>query len=175
MLGSGRPFVLEIKKPKKRFFDLRDLQQIINRHSKGKVEVLRLRFANKDKVRRFKKDEAAEKVYLAQIEFDRAVSDKELERIDRTLSKTTIHQRTPQRVLHRRSNMMREKYIYEAKTKRLSPSRAEIQIHCQGGLYIKELITGDDGRTEPSVADILGLKAEPLQLDVVRVIAGEEK
>ena len=175
MLGSGRPFVLEVKEPKKRFFNLQELQQTINRRSKGKVEVLGLRFVDKDVVRRLKKEETAEKVYLARMEFDRAVSDEELERIDRTLSNATIHQWTPQRVLHRRSNLMREKYIYKAKTKRLSPNRAEIHIHCQGGLYIKELVTGDEGRTEPSVANILGVRAKPLQLDVVRVIAGEER
>jgi len=51
----------------------------------------------------------------------------------------------------------------------LSQNRAEIKIRCQGGLYIKELITGDDGRTNPSVASILEVKATPLQLDVMNV------
>jgi len=175
MLGSGRPFVLEVKKPKKRFIDLRKLEKTVNKRAKGKVEVQNLRFANKDTVRRFKKAEAAEKIYRVIIEFDQDISDKELERIERTLTNATIHQQTPQRVLHRRANLTREKYIYKAKIKMVSHNRAEIQIHCQGGLYIKELVTGDEGRTKPSIASILDTKVTPLQLDVLSVVTGEEK
>jgi len=175
MLGSGRPFVLEVKNPKKRFIDLQILEQAINEGARGKVEVRRLRFADKNVVRRFKKAEAAEKIYSAIVEFDREVSGDELERIEKALSNITVRQQTPKRVLHRRADLMREKYIYEARIKRLSPNRAEIRIHCQGGLYIKELVTGDEGRTEPSVARILNTKATPIQLDVLSVVAGEEK
>jgi tRNA pseudouridine synthase 10 len=174
MLGSGRPFVLEVKKPKKRFIDLKKLEQKINDGAEGKIEVHKLRFADKDVVRRLKKAEAAEKVYRALMEFDHDVSDEDLKRIEKTLSDATIHQQTPQRVLHRRADLTREKYIYRAKVKRLSRNRAEMQIRCQGGLYIKELITGDKGRTEPSVSEILNVKATPLQLDVLRVVAGEK-
>ncbi len=175
MLGSGRPFVLEVKEPRRRYVDLQKLEQMINESAKGKVEVHNLRFADKDVVRRFKKAEAATKVYRAIMGFDRDVSDKELERIEKTLSCVTVSQQTPQRVLHRRADLTREKYIYKAKVKRLSPNRAEIQIRCQGGLYIKELVTGDEGRTEPSVASILDIIATPLELDVLSVVTGEGK
>lgn len=175
MLGSGRPFVLEVKEPRKRYVDLQKLEQMINEGAKGKVEVHSLRFADKDVVRRFKKAEAAAKVYRAIMEFDREVSEKELERIEKKLSCAIVSQQTPQRVLHRRADLTREKYIYKAKVKRLSPNRAEIKIRCQGGLYIKELVTGDEGRTEPSVASILDVVATPLELDVLSVVAGEGK
>jgi len=95
--------------------------------------------------------------------------------IEKTLSKATIHQQTPRRVMHRRADLTREKYIYEAKVKRLSRNRAEIRIRCQGGLYIKELITGDEGRTTPCVASVVGAGAAAAQLDVLHVVAGEEK
>jgi tRNA pseudouridine synthase 10 len=175
MLGSGRPFVLEVKEPKKRFIDLQKLEQVINEGAKGKVEASRLRFADKNVVRQFKKAEAAEKVYRVIVEFGREVSDGELERIKKALSNITVRQQTPKRVLHRRADLIREKYIYKAKVKRLSPNRAEMQIRCQGGLYIKELVNGDEGRTEPNVASILNAKATPIQLDVLSVVAGEEK
>lgn len=175
MLGSGRPFVLEVKEPKKRFVDLKKLKQTINERAKGKVTVNKLRFADKNIVRRFKKAEAAEKVYRVIVEFARNVSDEELKRVETELSNTIINQQTPKRVIHRRANLTREKYIYEANVKRVSLNRAEMQIHCQGGLYIKELVNGDEGRTSPSVASILNLKAIPLYLDVLGVIVGEEK
>lgn len=170
MLGRGRPFVMEVKKPKRRFIDLQSLTQAINEQAKGKVEVLNLRFASRDTVRKLKKAEAGEKVYRTVVGFDRAVSDEELEILEKTLTNTVVHQQTPLRVLHRRADRVREKYIYEAKIKRLTPNRVEMRIHCQGGLYIKELITGDEGRTNPNVTNIVSAKAKSLELDVLNVI-----
>lgn len=87
----------------------------------------------------------------------------------------TIRQQTPRRVMHRRADLAREKHIYKAKVKRLTPNCFQIEIRCQGGLYIKELITGDDGRTVPSVAQVLGVRAMPLELDVLGVYMEDNK
>jgi tRNA pseudouridine synthase 10 len=81
-----------------------------------------------------------------------------------------IRQQTPLRVLHRRADLVREKYIYEVKVKKCSLKRAEMEIRCQGGLYVKELVSGDEGRTLPSVSELLGNRAKPLKLDVLNVI-----
>jgi len=170
MLGRGRPFVIEVKKPKKRFLNLRKLAKTINERAQGKVIVSSLRYASKEWVRRLKKTEAAEKVYRAIVEFDKAVLDKELDRIEKRLVNAVVRQQTPRRVLHRRADLVREKHIYEAKVKRLTPNRIELRLKCQGGLYIKELITGDEGRTIPNVAEIVGVRATPLELDVLNVL-----
>ena len=175
MLGRGRPFVIEVKKPKKRFFDLPSLAQTINEKAKGKVEVSNLRLATKDTVRKLKKTEAAQKLYKVLVEFDKSVSKEKLAELAKALTNTVIHQQTPQRVLHRRADLVREKYIYKAKIKRLKPNKIEMRIQCQGGLYIKELITGDEGRTSPSVAEILNVEAKPLELDVLNVIMKKEE
>lgn len=174
MLGSGRPFVIEVKEPKKRRVNLKKLERTINRQAQGKIEVHKLQVANKKTVRQYKKSQNAEKTYTATIEFERAVSDQELEKVERNLSGTLIQQQTPRRVLHRRADLQREKYIYATKLRRVSKNHVEIQIHCQGGLYIKELITGDDGRTKPSVTSLIGAQAKTLSLDVLRVFTGEE-
>jgi tRNA pseudouridine synthase 10 len=170
MLGRGRPFIIEVKKPKMRFVDLRALSTGINDRAQGKVKVLGLRVADKDDVRRLKKGEGSEKVYRVLVEFGRDVSDEELETLVKTLTNITIRQQTPRRVLHRRADLIREKYIYEAEAKRVTPNRVEMKIHSQGGLYIKELVTGDEGRTDPSVAQIVSAAATPLELDVLEVI-----
>ena len=102
--------------------------------------------------------------------FSREISDEELTVVTEKLSKSVVHQRTPLRVLHRRADLVREKYIYEAYLKRLAPNRAEMKIRCQGGLYIKELVSGDEGRTIPSVASIINAQAKPVDLDVLNVI-----
>jgi tRNA pseudouridine synthase 10 len=174
MLGLGRPFVIEVKKPRKRFINLHSLEKRINERAVGKVEVSNLRFANKEVVRRLKRGEEAQKLYRAIVELDKPVSSKHLALLQKSLTGTDIRQQTPRRVMHRRADLIREKHIYEAKVKRLKPNRIEMRIRCQGGLYIKELITGDEGRTVPSVAEILNTRAVPLELDVLGVFVEEE-
>jgi tRNA pseudouridine synthase 10 len=51
----------------------------------------------------------------------------------------------------------------------VDPRHATVEVHGEGGLYIKELVSGDEGRTEPSLADLLGVGAEVTALDVVAV------
>lgn len=173
MLGNGRPFILEIKRPQKRFMDLKEMEKTINEQANGKVEVLNLKSATKADIKRLKKGEGSTKVYKVFIDFDRDVSDEELSSVSEKLSKIVVQQRTPLRVIHRRADLVREKYIYEAYLKRLAPNRAEMKIRCQGGLYIKELVSGDEGRTVPSVASIINVQAKPVDLDVLNIIMEE--
>ena len=175
MLGTGRPFIIEVKKPRKRFIDLELLTKLINKQGRDKIEVLDLHFASKGDIRKLKKAEGSSKIYKVIVDFDREVTDEELESVVKKLTKANIHQQTPLRVLHRRADLIREKYIYEVNITRMAPNRIEMKIRCQGGLYIKELITGNQGRTVPSVASIINAEAKPLELDVLNVIMEESK
>jgi tRNA pseudouridine synthase 10 len=170
MLGEGRPFVIELTKPKRRFFDLKEIEERINAYAKGKVEVSNLHFTDKDVVRKLKRAESAQKEYRVLMEFEKEIKTSDIRLLEEKLTGLTVKQRTPLRVLHRRADMTREKHIYEVKVKKLSPKRAEMKIRCEGGLYVKELVTGDEGRTTPSVSEILGIQAKPIKLDVLNVI-----
>ena len=170
MLGNGRPFVIEISKPKKRFFDLKEIEAKINAGATGKVQVSRLRFATKDVVRRLKKGEGSQKKYRLLAEFEKEISDKDLRMLEEKLNGALIKQQTPLRVVHRRADLIRERYIYKLKVKKVSLKRALMEIHCQGGLYVKELVSGDEGRTNPNVSDLLGNRAKTLKLDVLKVM-----
>ncbi len=174
MLGSGRPFVIEISKPKKRFLDLKRLEAAVNANAEGKVEVSGLRFSSKDVVRRLKRGESAQKEYRVLIDFEREFSEEGLRLLEEKLSGILIKQQTPLRVLHRRADLIREKYIYEVKVKKVSLKRAEMKIRCQGGLYVKELVSGDEGRTKPNVSELLENRAKPLKLDVLNVIMDDQ-
>ncbi|TRO50221.1 tRNA pseudouridine(54/55) synthase Pus10, partial [Candidatus Bathyarchaeota archaeon] len=174
MLGSGRPFVIEISKPRKRFLNLKNLEAAVNANAEGKVEVSGLRFSSKDFVRRLKKGESAQKEYRVLIDFESEISEDELRLLEENLSGILIKQQTPLRVLHRRADLIREKYIYEVKVNKVSLRRAEMKIRCQGGLYVKELVSGDEGRTKPSVSELLENRAKPLKLDVLNVIMDEQ-
>jgi tRNA pseudouridine synthase 10 len=173
MLGKGRPFVIEITKPKKRHLDLAELEEAVNVFGKGKVQVSGLRLADRDVVRGLKKGESTQKEYRVLMEFEDKIAVKDLRLLKRKLTNIMIAQKTPNRVLHRRADLTREKYIYDVTVKKLSPKKAEMKIRCQGGLYVKELVTGDGGRTTPSVSEILKNKAKPMKLDVLNVIMGD--
>lgn len=170
MLGSGRPFIVEVSKPKKRFLDLRVIESAINSGAVGKVEVSGLYFATKDGVRRLKRGEGAVKEYRLLAEFECDLSDVALRLIEEKLVGIIVKQRTPLRVLHRRADLVRERYIYKVTAKMVSLRMALIEIRCQGGLYVKELVSGDEGRTVPSVSGLLGNRAKTLKLDVLNVI-----
>lgn len=175
MLGNGRPFVVEVSKPKKRFLDLPAIEKTINTIATGKVKVSGVRFTNRDIVRKLKKAESAQKEYRALIEFEREVSEDEVRLLEEKLTGTSIKQQTPLRVVHRRADLIREKYIYWVKVKKVARKKAEIKIRCQGGLYVKELISGDEGRTSPSVSELLDTGAKTLKLDVLKVVVDLDK
>ncbi len=175
MLGTGRPFVVEISKPKKRSIDLKAMAEAINAGAVDKVEVSELHFTTKDKVRRLKKGEGAQKEYRLLAEFENDISDEALRLIEEKLTGITIKQQTPLRVLHRRADLIRERYIYKVKVKKVSLKTAIMEIRCQGGLYVKELVSGDEGRTVPSVTSLLGNKAKTLKLDVLNVIMDDNQ
>jgi tRNA pseudouridine synthase 10 len=174
MLGNGRPFVIEVIRPKRRFLDLKKIEKTVNAFGEGKVEVSGLSFANRDVVRRLKKAEGTQKEYRVLMEFENAIKAKDLDLLKKNLTNVTIKQETPTRVLHRRANLTREKYIYEVNVKKLSLKKAEMKIRCQGGLYVKELVTGDEGRTVPSISEILKNRAKPVKLDVLSVIMEDQ-
>jgi tRNA pseudouridine synthase 10 len=108
------------------------------------------------------------------VEFENAVSDEALRTLEAQLNNALIKQQTPLRVLHRRADLIRERYIYKVKVKKVSPKSAEMEIRCQGGLYVKELVSGDEGRTVPNVSELLGNRATPLKLDVLNVIVDDQ-
>jgi len=169
MLGRGRPFVLEVKRPRKRSVNLSKLRKSINEEAQAKIKVSNLRLVSKEAIERLKQVEGSEKLYKVIVEFSKSISDEELETLKKTFTNAIVHQQTPIRVIHRRTNLIREKYIYETRIRRLTKNTLEMRIRCQGGLYIKELVTGDEGRTKPSVTEVIKAEATPLELDVLNI------
>ena len=70
---------------------------------------------------------------------------------------------------HRRADLIRKRRVRNLKVKKLDQERLELIIECEGGLYIKELISGDKFRTKPSVTSLLQTTAKCLELDVLDV------
>ncbi len=169
MLGSGRPFVLEIVSPKKRQIDPTALAEATNAASAGKVEVGPLRFVARETVA-LVKETHAEKTYRAMVSFSDAVERQALADVVASLV-GVIEQRTPRRVAHRRADIVRSRRLIDAEATWLSSQKAELVLHTEGGLYVKELVSGDAGRTVPSLSGQLGVPAVVAELDVVDVAA----
>lgn len=170
MLGRGRPFVIEVKEPTIRTLDLGAIAREVNAAAVGKVEVLDLRPGTADLVAQVK-EERADKRYRARIELARPVDEAAFLRAVEALV-GEIEQRTPERVRHRRADLLRRRRVLAATGRLLSPLEAEVEILCQGGLYVKELISGDGGATQPNLASLLGVPARVAELDVVDVQDG---
>jgi tRNA pseudouridine synthase 10 len=168
VLGPGRPFIIEVLNPIKRQIDLALIQQEINSQAEGKIEVEALQFTVKKAVKRLKSHSGNMKVYRSVVELASPVSDDELIHII-ALENVEIQQHTPTRVQHRRAFRLRRKKVYHVSYKIMSATIIELIIRCQGGLYIKEFISGDGGRTTPSIAEILSVPAKSIELDVLDI------
>jgi tRNA pseudouridine synthase 10 len=173
MLGTGRPFVVEVKEPRRRRVDVDRLEADVNAFADGAVAVEGLHLATYEMVERVKELDAS-KTYRAAVEFDDDVAAEDFEAALATLDGATVEQYTPSRVDHRRANLTRTREVYAADGDREDPRHATVEIHGAGGLYVKELVSGDDGRTEPSLAGLLGVDARVTALDVLAVEGEDE-
>jgi len=172
MLGEGRPFVLELKKPKKRKINYQKLEQEINDYCKGKVKVNSLRESTKEELIELKKAEH-DKLYEAIVKTEQPY--KELKRLDEFFINKELKQRTPTRVAHRRKDKIRKRTVYSVKTTPIDETHFKAIIKAQSGTYIKELISSDFTRTKPSFAEILETPCVCEQLNVLEVINKSEE
>ncbi|GAD52227.1 tRNA pseudouridine 55 synthase Archaea [Halarchaeum acidiphilum MH1-52-1] len=173
MLGTGRPFVVEVKHPEKRFPDVDALEAEINEYGDGKVEVEGLRLATYDMVERVKELDAS-KTYRARVAFDGPVEADAFEAALDELDGATIEQDTPERVSHRRAAKTRVREAYAVSGELEDETHAVVEIYGEGGLYIKELVSSDEGRTTPSLAGLLGTSCHVTELDVLAVEGEDE-
>ena len=171
MLGTGRPFAVEVLQPRKRTTDLAELEREINRRAEGKIEVFGLKYSDKRYAQKFMREASMNiKEYEAIIRVDgEDVTQEDLDEVSRQLTKIEIEQRTPLRVKHRRSDLVRTKHIYQTKLEKIGPQQIKGFFRVQGGTYIKELISGDEGRTKPSVSGLLGVSCVCEELNVTAI------
>jgi tRNA pseudouridine synthase 10 len=163
-----RQFIIEISNPRKRTVDLEKLYREINR-SKS-VQVSKLKLASKVDIASIK-EERYDKTYHAVATFVKNVGESDLLKVV-SLKGTLIKQKTPLRVVHRRADIVRERKIRNIEVKKISARKVDLLIECEAGTYVKELISGDKGRTRPSISEILDNDVKRIVLDVVKIGGG---
>jgi tRNA pseudouridine synthase 10 len=168
MLGNGRPFVLEVKDPKKRTIDFQQIKKQIETFSKGAITIQSLKSTNSSDIARIKQAHFR-KVYEVRIHAKNPIQKEKLKKVALSLHGKTINQQTPTRVAKRRADLIRRRQIYHCKVMEVNGTRASLQIETESGTYIKELITGDDGRTQPNLSEMLNDSCIVETLDVIEV------
>ena len=166
MLGNGRPFILEIKNPKKRFFSLKSVENESNKHTRQMLKIKNLRYASKEEIDKLKSAKW-EKTYRVKISGE--IDKRKLKEAVTALRGKIICQRTPTRVLHRRPDIERKRKVSDIQIEETMEKTAVLTIRADAGTYIKELIDGDNGRTTPSVTGIIGKQIETEKLDVIQI------
>ena len=157
---AWRPFVLEILEPKKRKIELNKLAKKI----KKDVKIKDLHFSSIKEVRELK-EAKLDKTYRALIKTKTPIEKKDLKKI----KIKTVAQQTPERVLHRRADLTRKRAVRKITPKFINSKTFELTITGESGLYIKELISGDNNRTKPSVSELLQVICECKELDVINI------
>jgi len=169
VLGNGRPLVIEFKNPSKRNISLLELENILNSFSKWLKFKIEMK-VDRNFISRLKQSASSTfKIYRAIVLVENTIDSNKLAELERFFKGLVIYQRTPLRVLRRKKDIMRKKRVFSIKTLQLSSNLFEAFIKCEGGLYVKELISGDNGRTAPSFSEFLGTQARCIELDVLHV------
>ncbi len=174
MLGTGRPFVLEVHNPRRRTLPEGHLEALVQAVQTAKPEtgvgLLSLQMSDKDTVVRIK-DGAYNKEYLAHCVTEADVSKEQVEAAATQMTGTMLQQRTPERVSHRRAVLVRERRVHHMVLESYDdPRHFSVRVLADSGAYIKEMVSGDDGRTTPCLADALGVPTRVEFLDVVAIL-----
>tara|TARA_Y100001960_G_scaffold324085_1_gene403703 strand:- start:647 stop:1438 length:792 start_codon:yes stop_codon:yes gene_type:complete len=169
-LGSGRPFVLEIKRPRKRAYPLSDLVKMVNQNGTSKVEVDTLEWCNKSKINNVKQSRS-EKSYTIRFRVGEIGKEADIIEAIQSLSGQTIEQETPKRVSHRRAAKIRKRKLVSIENIQVEDQEVQLTLRCEAGTYVKELVHSDDGRTNPSVQSAIGSNCEVIWLDVEEIHA----
>ncbi|TVU14890.1 hypothetical protein EJB05_38387 [Eragrostis curvula] len=173
MLGSGRPFLVEVLNVRSipSAIEVQQIAEKINNSEKKYVRVRNLKLVGSEIWTMMREGEAEkQKQYAALIWTSRELTETDLQSISLTKDMEII-QKTPIRVLHRRSPLERKRTIHWMEIEKVADSsNYYLLLLCtQAGTYIKEFVHGDLGRTHPSIGSMLGCRAEILQLDVTDV------
>lgn len=167
-LGRGRPFILELKRPRRRRLDWPALERAVNAHGAGRVAVTGLAGAAPADAARYKAADPA-KMYVARCRAEAPLSQSKLLNACLSLAGATLRQRTPQRVAHRRADLVRSRRVLGLRVLEVSGDRFDLEVRAESGTYIKEFVSGDEGRTAPSFAQAIGVPVRVEELDVIDV------
>lgn len=175
-LGAGRPFVLEVGAPRRRLSGVAALPAAaaeVAREAAGRLELPVGLTPTTDRLVARVKAWSGGKVYRAVAEADGPLDPAAAAAAVAALRGATLEQRTPRRVAHRRADLVRKRRVRSIELLSCEGPRAELRLEADGGTYIKELVSGDEGRTTPSFSGLVRAACRCAELDVLEVRADD--
>ena len=166
MLGTGRPFILEISAPRKRDIDLEELERTANLSELAKFNGLRSTV--RESVKQVKLAEPT-KVYRVKVRAESKVNKERVVEVARTFRNLCIDQRTPARVEHRRADLVRKRKILWVEAGPADDETFTLTMETESGTYVKEFVSGDEGRSKPNFSEALGTQCRVETLDVLAI------
>ncbi|CAK74082.1 unnamed protein product (macronuclear) [Paramecium tetraurelia] len=172
MLGNGRPFAIELVDPHQGV--LNQTQEILSQieskiNSQNVVKVTPLTYTDTNIFGDLKNSETNKvKAYCCVVECKNAVNADLLEQANQ-IKDLVIKQKTPIRVLHRRTQMVRDKIIHSLLIKKINEKWLLVYVLSSAGTYIKEFIHSDLDRTVPNLCSLLQNECDIYQLDVIKL------
>jgi len=167
MLGDGRPLIIEVKEPRIKNLSVTTISDLLANNPIVKVNIEDI--ARPSDVTKIK-EEVHQKVYGILAYSSDGLTAEDIVKITTTFKNADIRQLTPRRVLRRRKEMLRVKKVYEVDGILLNKYLAYFIVRCDGGLYVKELVNGDEGRTQPSFSSVIEKRVDVLFLDVLKYL-----
>ncbi len=168
-LGEGRPFVLEISQPRRRDIDLDELERLANESELAQYHYLQ--FTERAEVARTK-TATPTKTYRVVVRAEGKVNKERVNEVATSFKNVHLDQRTPKRVEHRRADLVRDREILWVKAEVLGEDTFSLTLETQSGTYVKEFVSGDDGRCVPSFSQALGIQCRVETLDVIAINEG---
>ncbi|TPX38445.1 hypothetical protein SeMB42_g06741 [Synchytrium endobioticum] len=197
MLGKGRPFYMELISPRTVVLPddkMKQFQAQVNQAAKGKVRFTHLQLVSRDSTNILKDSASTKcKTYRTLVELPALPTPLQIANRNATYD-LPIKQQNPTRV-PRRADLTRDKIIHHMTITVVPPSppstdspiaqpepntntevgtaqtyKISMELKTSAGTYIKEFVHGDNGRTKPSLHELLEMEwAKCLELDVVDV------
>ncbi|MFH1545165.1 MAG: tRNA pseudouridine(54/55) synthase Pus10 [archaeon] len=167
MLGKGRQFVIELIQPKKRVFNLKKLEETINKKNNKKLKIKKLSFTGKEKIKEIKSLKT-EKIYSATVKTNKKINKKSLLKLKSKI--LAIKQLTPLRILERKKEKERKKKIEILEISSIKEKSFKIELKAESGTYVKEFLSGDENRTKPNLPSLLKNPCNCISLDVKKIM-----
>jgi tRNA pseudouridine synthase 10 len=165
---------MEIFNPKLKYKpieDIKKIQESINNNT-SLIQINELAMCDKSHYAVLKKyEDSKQKNYTCLVWVAKLIDKFDIEKIN-DVKDLEVIQKTPMRVMHRRTLMDRKKIIFKMEARQINDNFMVVDVLASAGTYIKEFIHSDLGRTNPSLMTILGCECDILQLDVMNIIYG---
>jgi tRNA pseudouridine synthase 10 len=116
-----------------------------------------------------KYEDSKQKFYTCVVWASRVITKSDIEMLNKVRDLELI-QKTPMRVMHRRTLMDRKKTIFRIDAYPINENFLIVNVLASAGTYIKEFIHSDLGRTTPNLMTLLDCECDILQLDVLDII-----